>query len=608
MRFRFLTGRSVFVLVACVRLLPTPALAATSSSGAITAFTAKQSSPVPGETILFEVGITSSDGTSWDPATVSTAISLVTTGGTVLQTSAAVPALATVTATLTTPVFVPLTIATRISGTYAAVATVTHLGNVVSMSAPIPIVIGALRAQIPSKTTKKKPLSFTVGTNATLSDPSAQSLSVQGNGKFADGRSFSEKATISSVNGGSQPNVSFQTATTILRGGIFAPSFDNLVLSGVTGTGFSIRRQLVGASSIQFEMLSSGHATPNPFNLDGLSIGQPIGAGTLSFTAGIARVQGPVDPSLTSFLESGNLFGLDYVHPANDAGFSYELRYGYINYVDGVSDRRRTDHAYEFLSGFNLAKAAWTLDLNHTGPFYPVISAPSLTADRQDYLLTGTRVFGPLSLKVRLEGTQNGLDGTPSTQEANVWSEGVNLGYTLHNNDAIEVDASNAINHVYSDTSVESLTQNLALSYTGKRGVTSFEGDFSTATDQDNAGNTTHTITDALSLGRAVAAGLSLTTRYALTDILANAATATTISQQGSVKLTYAYRAYAFSLGFNRSSALPFTGLTLPASLGLNAGLAFKPKNAPLTVSGSLTQNHGFHPGSVARLNLSRKY
>jgi hypothetical protein len=592
----------------CLRLVSTPVSAAMPASGAITAFTAKQSSPLPGETIAFEIGVTSSDGTTWDPATVSATVSLTTTGNNVLQTSAPVAPATPVVPGETTALFVPLTIATRNTGTYSAVATITHGGNAVAVSTAVAIVVGAVRAQTPAKGAPKKKLALTLASNSTAGGPPSEAISAQASGTYAGGRSISTKAAVSTVNGGSQPVISFQTASTVVRAGTYAPNFDNLVLSGVTGTGFTIRRQIAGAASLQFEMLSSGHATPNPFTLDGLTFGIPVGAGTLGFTTGFARQEGPPDTSLNSFLESGDLYGIDYVHPANDAGFSYEFRSSLINFYDGIAKTRRTDRAYEALSGFNFAKAAWTVDVIHTGPFYPTLSAPSLTADKEDELLTGTRTFGAFTAKVRVEGTKDGLDGTPSTQRDHVWNEGVNLGYTLHNDDAIELDVSNAINHVFAETSVESLTQDLAASYTGKRGFTSFEADFGTATDQDNSGMTTHTITDAVSLGRAVAQGLSISGRYALTEILANAGTASSISPQGSVKMTYTYRAFALSLGYNRSAQLPFAGVTLPASLGLSAGLAYKPKQVPFTVQGSYTQNHGSRSGTIARLNVSRKY
>jgi hypothetical protein len=237
-----------------------------------------------------------------------------------------------------------------------------------------------------------------------------------------------------------------------------------------------------------------------------------------------------------------------------------------------------------------------------------VISAPTLTADKEDELITAVRAFGPLSVKFRLEGTRDGLDGSPASEDTHVWNEALNLGYTFKNDDVAELDLSNAVNHVLAETSVESLTQDFAFSYMGKRGKTSFEADIGSATDQDNSGTTTHTITDAVSVGRTVAKGLSVSARYAVTDILANAAESSSLSQQGSVKMTYAYRDYALSLGYSRSTQLPFAGLTIPAALGLNAGLAYKPKISPLTVSGSYTQNHGPNTASVARLNLSRKY
>ena len=608
MRFRSMTGRAVLVFAVGLRILPGPASADTAQTAAITAFTVKEASPVLGETVTFEVGVTSGDATTWDPSTVNVSIAIQSAGGSVLQTSAPVAPAAPIVPGQTTPVFVKLAIATNAPGTYAAIATVTHAGSPAYVAPSLAIVVGALRAQIPAKNAPKKPFSATLASNESISNPSAQSLSVQTNGKYADGRSFSSKIVLSSLNGGSQPVGSFQTATTIVTGGTYTPSFDNLVLSGVTGTGLSVRRQLVGASTIQVEELSSGHATPNPFTLDGVSLGTPIGAGTLGFTAAIARVEGPPDYSLNSFLEFGDLYGLTYRHPVNDAGFSYELRYGIANYFDGISLTRRVDRAYEALAGFNLLKAAWTVDAIHTGPFYPVVTAPALTADTDNESLTGTRTFGALSAKFRLQGTTNGLVGSPSTQIAHVWNEGLNLGYTFKSNDALEFDTSNAINHVLAETSVESLTQNLAASYTGKRGVTTFEADFGTATDQDNSGVTTHTVTDAVSLGRAVATGLSLTARYALTEILSNAAVTSSISQEGSLKLTYGYRAFALSVGFDRATELPLAGITLPANLGLNAGLAFKPKKTPLTVSSSFTQTHGVKPSSIARLNVSRKY
>jgi hypothetical protein len=590
--------------------------AASGAEPAITAFTTKIQNANQGDAVTFEIGVTSNDATTWEPATVAVAVDVIGSGGTVVQTSDPVAPADEIVPNRTTALFVTVHLAgTLAAGTYQARASVKHSGNLVDTSDPLPIVVGALVAQAtsaaapaPGASPQPSALSATVTGNDSLSLPSSQEGDLDIHAKLGPNDSLETKGGGATTSGVSPPLLTFQTLGTTTQFGTTSIAFDDGVLSGPSGTGIQMKRAWGTLHSLQLGFLSGGDGTPNPYDIYGLEYNMPIRAGTLSLTTGYVDQSGPVATGVTDFLTRGDLFGLIYRHPANNAGFSYQARYGLIDYLDGIAGVWRTDRAMDLQTGFRFVHWDWVLDYNRAGPYYPSLTASGVSPDREDESLTGSHSYGPLKISVKVDDSRTALNGSPSVQTGHVLNETLGLGYQFHSKDALEVDLSNAINHVLSDTPVASLNQNLAVTYSGTRGKTGFQLSVGSATSQDNSGTTLHTITDAVQVTRTLTSALSLATTYTSTNSLGNQSSATNIGQQLGVTANYNFSVFSISSGYNWSLTKPFTGLASPATTGLNLGLGFKPKFTPTTIQATVTRSYGAANTTVGRLNFSRQY
>jgi hypothetical protein len=583
-----------------------PALAADTSS--ISAFTTKTQSVLPGETIVFEVGITPTDNAVWDLSTVGITIELVGPSGAVVQTSDPVVPTEEIAPGRTTPIFVKVKIADVPGGAYTARANVLRSGKLVDVSEGIAIAIGTVVAKA-AGAAPGTALHATITGNDSLQSSSSQAGDLSLQAKFAGDRSAELKAGVANPAGGSQPVVTYSTPGTTTQFGTYSLALDDGVLSGPSGTGITIKRQWGSLHSLQFGYLSGGHGTENPFNLYGLAYNMPIRAGTLSFTAGWVSQSGPASTSgANDFIRRGELLGLIYRHPANDAGFSYQGRFGLINYFDEVSQSWRADRALDLQTGFRVLKWDWTFDYNRAGPYYPTLTASGASPDREAEALTGSRTFGPLKISLKVDGNRTALNGSPSIQTGHVWDEGVGLGYTFHSHDTLQLDLSNAINHVLAQTPTASLNQNTALSYSATRGKTGIQISIGTATSQDTSGTTSHTITDSLNITRSLWNGINLSSSYSYTGNLGNAASATSIGHQAGLKADWAIGPMSVSTGYDWSFTQPFAGVASPSTRGVNFGLGFKPKYSTTALQASVTRSQGATGSTVGRVNLSRQY
>jgi hypothetical protein len=586
------------------------AQAALGAESAVTAFTAKSQSVAAGETITFEVGLTSPDGSTWDAASVAVTVEIVDSSGAVVQTSDPVVPIEDIAPGRTTAVFVKVPLAATIGGgTFQARASVKHAGATAAVSDAIPLVVGALAAKSAAPGPAGQPfkINATLSGNDGLATTSSQAGDVALQGKYgAD--SFDLKAGVAAPQGGAQPLVNFQTPGTTTQFGTYSLALDDGVLSGPSGTGITVKRQWGTLHSIQIGFLSGGHGTDNPFDLYGLAYNMPIRAGTLSLTTGYVNQSGPVTTGANDFLRRGLLYGIIYKHPANDAGFSYQARFGLINYFDALNGVWRADRAFDVQTGFRLLRWDWIFDYNRAGPYYPTLTASSASPDREEESLTGSRAFGPLKVSLKLDDSRTALNGSPSVQTGHVLNETLGLGYTFHSHDTLQLDLSNAVNHVLSDTPTNGLNQNFALAYSGTRGKTGFQLSIGSATTQDNSGTTAHTISDSIQITRPIFHNVNLSTTYSITNSLGNLSSATSIGQQFGVKADYTVGVYSISSGYDWSLTRPFAGVSTPSTTGLNLGLGFKPKFSPTTVQATVTRSISGTSSTVGRLNFSRQY
>ena len=637
--------------------------AARAAGSSVTAFTTKTQTANVGDTVTFEVGVTSTDGNVWAPATVGLAIALSAADGTVAQTSSPVAPADEVDPGRTTVVFITMQLQTSLGGTYQARALVTHAGNLVDTSDPLPVLVGVTVAQAVGSTAQAsgtaaqtpvlapalppalspapgasgapapaasaaavpppatvvqappapaatRPPLFTATVDGTnnLSVPSSQQGDLDIHYKTSATSSLETKGGLSSTSGTAPPLLTFTTLGSMTQFGTTSIAFDDGVLSGPSGVGIQTKFQWGTLHSLQIGFLAGGDATPNPFDLYGLQYSMPIGAGSLSYSTGYVNQDGPVQTGGPDFLVRGDLFGLEYKHPANAAGFSYQMRYGLIDYLDGIAGVWRDDRAWDVQTGFRFARWDWVADYNRAGPFYPTLTASGVSPDREDESISGSHTYGPLKISIKVDDNRTALNGSPGVQTGHVLNETLGLNYTFHSKDTLEFDVSNAINHVLADAPVASLNDNLSLAYSGTRGKTQFQLSVASATSQDNSGTTAHTITDTAQVTRTINSLLSIAGTYTDTDSLGNTSAATNIGQQAGITMNYNLALWTISSGYNWSLTKPYTGLATPSTTGLNLGLVFKPKFTPTTIQAAVTRTNGPSPSTVGRLNFSRQY
>lgn len=588
---------------------------ASAAEPSVTAFTTKVQNANPGDSVTFEVGVTANDGTTWPASTVAVTIDLLGSGGGVVQSSDPVSPGDDVASGRTTALFVTIRLPATLAGTYQARASVRHSGALVDMSDPLAIVVGALVAQstsnaapAPGASTKPFALSATVGGTDNVSLPASQEGDLDVHAKLGPNDSLETKGGAATTAGITPPLLTFTTLGSTTQFGTTSIAFDDGVLSGPSGAGILLKRTWGTLHSLQLGFLTGGDGTPNPYDIYGLQYNMPINAGTLSLTSGYVNQDGPVATGNPDFLVRGDVFGLTYRHPANAAGFSYQARYGLINYFDGIANVWRADRAMDLQTGFRFIRWDWVLDYNRAGPYYPSLTASGVSPDREDESLTGSHSYGPLKISIKLDDNRTALNGSPSVQTGHVLNETLGLGYQFHWKDALEFDVSNAINHVLSNAPVASLNDNLALTYSGTRGKTGFQLSIGSATSQDNSGTTLHTISDAAQLTQTLSSAFTLAATYTDTDSLGNQSTTTNIGQQIGFTANYNFSVFTISSGYNWSLTRPFTGLATGATTGLNLGLGFKPKFTPTTIQATITRTNGPASSTVGRLNFSRQY
>ena len=236
----------------------------------------------------------------------------------------------------------------------------------------------------------------------------------------------------------------------------------------------NFKRVWAGNRTLSLATVSGAHATSNPFTLSALSYGVPTRAGLLSLTVGDERVDGPVPYGVASFMRSGTLAGLSLFQSADARGFSYGLRYGLVSYDDAISGARRTDRAVEGLVGFRIRRSSWSFDMQRVGPYFPNLSAPGISPDRETESLQGSIPVGAVALTLGVTGSRDALPGSPSLQKTHTWSENAGISVPLRNGDALAVTLSNSTDHRYAIESLASGNDNTAVSYTARRGATTY--------------------------------------------------------------------------------------------------------------------------------------
>lgn len=598
--------RETLAALAAAASLLIPA-AARAADPAVTAFVAKTPAIAAGAPATFQVGVTDVDPTPWPAASVTVVVDLLAADGSVAATGS-IAAPEDVLPNRTTFAFVDVAVPAQLSGTFAARATVRHGETIVGTSDSLALAIGTVAAQ-PVAPEAAAPYSGQFASNEAVGAQTAQSGTVSFTGKYGGDKSFTTSFGLSTTPGQQKPLVNVQTAGTITQIGTFSPAFDPLVFTGASGSGLSFKRVWSDTRSLSFATISGAHATANPFTLDAVSYAIPFLSGSLSFTVGDERVDGDVPLGLPFFMRNGTLAGLVYQRPANARGFSYGFRYGLVNYFDEIAGIHRTDRAFEGSVGFAIRRSSWTLDYVRAGPYFPNLSAPGITPDRESESLQGTIPVGVLSFTVGVNGYRDAISGSPSQQSTHYYTENVGVSVPLRNGDAISLNVSNAAQHRWAvEDSIASGNDNTSLTYTARRGPTTYAFSIGSANQRDSSGSLQHTIQDSVTITHAFGQFFQLSAGANFTGNHAASESGTSQLQAFTSTASYTRGAFTLSTSLNRSNTIPYLGIMGPPTTAMNYGLTLKPRGSPASVSATISQNHGLGPSSSSgSLNFSRQ-
>ncbi|MBV9440770.1 MAG: hypothetical protein JOZ24_12340 [Candidatus Eremiobacteraeota bacterium] len=598
-------GRRALAALAASGVLLDP-VGARAADPVVTAFVAKTAEIAAGATATFQVGVTDTDAAPWTAASVTVVVDLLGADGSVVA-SANAAAPEDVLPNHTTFAFVDLAIPAQLSGTYTARATVRHDTAVVGTSDPLAVALGTLVAQ-PSTPNATAPYSGQFASNDVLGAQTAQSGTLSFTGKYGGDKSFTTSFGLSTTPGQQKPLVTLQTQGSVTQVGTFAPAFDPLVFTGVTGSGLSFKRAWGENHWLSLATISGAQATPNPFTMDAIAYAIPFLGGSLGFTLGDERVQGDIPAGVPFFMRFGTLAGLVYVRPADSRGRSFGFRYGLINYFDEISGVQRTDRAFEATLGFAIRRSSWTLDFVRAGPYFPNLSAPGVTPDRESESLQGTIPVGALSFTLGISGYRDALAGSPAQQNTHFYTENVGISAPLRNGDSISLNLTNAIQHRYAIESLASGNDNTALTYTAKRGATTYAFSIGSANQRDSTGNLQHTIQDGVTVTRQFGQFFQLSAGANFTGNHASSPNSTSLLQAFTTTASYTRGAFTISSSVNRSNTIPYLGIMGPPNTAINYGLTLKPRGSPASISATVTQNHSAGPSSsTGSLNFSRQ-
>ncbi len=600
----------VFVVATC------SGARADGQAGSIVGVAADRPAPRAGESIVVRIAIAPPVDV-WAAKSYSARVQLRDAVGSVLADSAEVVGNSATAAGQFVVLPVTVVVPDATSGPLSVRATVTHAGAIVGDDTSTSIVVGAVVPEslapevgaAPGSTPPvARPKTLTADINATSNygkTPSQQSNYTVG-AKFTGDRSLTSTFGLATTIGAPKPIVGYQTSQTLTQVGTFSPSFDSGVLSGPSGTGFTYK-DTIGARSVQLAFLSGAHATQNPFTIAAINTGTDILGGTLTLTGGNVWVTGAANPGSDFFLRNGMFAGLQFAKKPNAANFSYSLRYGVIDYLDDVIKRHRTDRVFQASSIFTISKVGFMVDIVRAGPYFPTLTAPGITPDREAATLTATVLVGKVNLTGSLITNRDALNGSFLTQKTHFWTESIGADYALRNGDSIGLKLSNAIQHQDGSQVAYNGNDNTGITYNLRRGVYGLAFTVASTTTRSSTGILTHTIQDGVSVTRTVGEGFSINGALNTTNALANQNAATSFLNAVNGGVGWTRGPVTLSTSLSRSLSRPGYGVSDPAALSINYGVAVKPfPSLPYAISITAAQAHGASASTVGALNLSR--
>jgi hypothetical protein len=598
-----LTRRASAALAAAVAIavLPARELAGAADSP-IVAIANTTAAMTAGGTITYQVGL-AAPASGWEAGSYHVAAELHGENDAVVATSKPMTG-APVEAGRTTMVYVDLTLPPDAKGTYRTIVVVDHNGAVVERSEPQPVVVDGLGLAQPSSPGH---LGGNLATNTNFASSDSQSALLTLTGKYGGNQSFTTTGALSTTPGGSRPVIGIQTATTLTQLGTFTPSIDPLAFDGVTGTGVGFRKSWGAVRALQLAYVSGGHATANPYSIEALSYAIPAAGGKLTLTMGFAQVDGP-SQGIVADLNDGTFAAISFARaPSDRLPFGYTVRYSAIRY-DDKSGEQRFDRALEAGLAFKTGRVGWTLDVLRAGPYYPTITAPGLSSDRQTERIAATiPIRSDLSATVAMNGYRDALPGSVSLQTTHFWTESLTLTKSLRNGDSLSLNLVGSTQHQAGATDLASATDTSNITYNAKRGPYSFQFTLGGNNQRDNTGNLQHTTQDGITITRTLIAGLSLSTGVNFTKNAANDPSGTSAFTASNVTLGWTRGPITISSSVVNTRSRPFLGPAPADTTGESVGITFKMQKTT-ALQATLTNNHSTATTSTGALNVTRQF
>ncbi len=487
------------------------------------------------------------------------------------------------------------------SATAAPVAAVATPAPTVAPAATSPILAG------PPPTPLK--VTGTVSNNDAFAAQGAQSGTLNLSGSFDHGDSFTASGGLATTPGAGKPLVSLQTQYVLTQVGTFSPNFDKDVFSGVSGNGIEMKRVWGTTHTLQLAYVSGDQATPNDYNVAGASYGFPIGTDPFEVTGGYEEVNGPVQTG-QYFLRNGEFLGAGIVSgPPSGHSLTYEVHYGTVDYLDGLSGDDKSGSVLDVAFGFMLRKAQFSFGYVRAGPNYANLAAPGVKPDNEAETASVNVPLGVLQASLSANGYRDDLPGSILQQDTHFWSESASLTLPFKGGDSLALQSSNGIEHQTGDPIAPfSGNDNTSLAYTTQRGKYQIQYTLTSTNQRDNSPSLVHVVSDAINVSRAAFAGFTLTAGYNLSRNLANVESGTSLTSSANVSLTFVNGPFSFASQVSHSFSHPYAGLSPLGTTTYNYGITLKPLHSPVSLSGTITENVGTMNISTGNLNLNYQF
>ena len=582
----------------------------------------RERAPAAGQRIELQVALLGADSDGLRAGHYSVQVELRNADGAQIGSSDAVAGGADVTTDRAVVVVVPLDLPQGITGTVQVQAVLSQDGSVVDRSDPQTLAVGAL-ALAPAAQPAAAPgapsafsLSGTLtGNGDAASGQLGQSSMLALDGKLGPDMSFAGGGGATTSTGGNKPLLSFRTKQSQTQLGTFAPSFDPMVFDGPSGLAMSYRAAPDDKHALQAAFVLGAPGSANPFQVGAANVATLIGhATTLTTTFGAYKVDGGANPlSAEPIPDNGTFFGLAVGRDAGSSTFGYMLRYGLQGYRDKLA-RSLSGEAFEASANLTVKKTAWTFDYLRATPNYANLLAPGVTPDRETAKLNVSVPFGVVTTTFGIQTDADDLPGASLAQRSRAVTENFSLNLPFKNGDSLGYTFNGSTTHLGADLFVSATAQNVAnagdgqnVTYNMKRGDYTFGYTLGYTNQRDNAGNLQHVTQDGITVTRAAAKGLTLSTNVSLNTSVAANATTSTSGLAANVALGYVVGPMELSGSVGTSRNRPYLGLRPPDASTLNLGMKFaQTKN--LTVQGGFTQSSSGPTTQAGTINVTQKF